>query len=394
MLLLCVASVPALLQAEIRLTMLPERERTFVRFEDSGHVLVEEVRTLTLEQGHNVINFTWLGVSIDRGSIQLLPVSGAAFSVHSTRYPPNQGNSLVWNTWAEEAGSASVRISYLLRGLSRELDLRATINPNPTGNPANDTLSLRVFQQLMNSSGENFDQATLQASFGDVVDSPLASGEIRKQLAAKFTNVPYQRSYTFDPQLFQQQVAVHYLIPNTHNGNKSRGSSLGQGVLPGGKVRVFQQQDNGTTAFLGEDIVPPTPQNGDMRIRIGSAQDITVRRTLLGQKQDIIREYRRRATHFHHLHHVRFEVENFSGDDKTIDLIETIANGVDSWTVTKAEQWLERRTAPEVYEKVQEPVTAGSIERANATQVKTIVTVPPERRMVIELTLKLLDQRG
>ena len=39
------------LAAEVKLTTLPDRERVVVRFEDNGRVLVEELRTLTLDQG-------------------------------------------------------------------------------------------------------------------------------------------------------------------------------------------------------------------------------------------------------------------------------------------------------------------------------------------------------
>ena len=138
-------ALAAPLCAEVKLTTLPDRERVMVRFEDNGRVLVEEARTLTLDKGTTTVNFTWLGVNIDRGSIQLLGVNGVPFTVLRTTYPPDQGNSLSWEVTSANAGPAQVRISYLLDGLSREVALRAVITEGKS------ELSLRVFQRRMSA---------------------------------------------------------------------------------------------------------------------------------------------------------------------------------------------------------------------------------------------------
>ena len=217
--LLLVLAFVAPVSAEVKLTTLPDRERVVVRFEDNGRVLVEEARTLTLDKGTTTVNFTWLGVNIDRGSIQLLGVNGVPFTVLRTTYPPDQGNSLSWEVSSANPGPAQVRISYLLDGLSREVALRAVIAEGKA------ELSLRVYQRLINQSGENYDQASLQAAFGDLRDSPLASGETRQQLAAKFLDVPFTKRYTYDPAL-GERVGVAYVLKNSIEGK------LGSGEVP------------------------------------------------------------------------------------------------------------------------------------------------------------------
>lgn len=373
---LLVLALAAPLAAEVKLTTLPDRERVVVRFEDNGRVLVEEARTLTLDKGTTTVNFTWLGVNIDRGSIQLLGVNGVPFNVIRTTYPPGQGNSLSWEVASANPGPAQVRISYLLDGLSREVALRAVITEGKS------ELSLRVFQRLINQSGENYDQASLQAAFGDLRNSPLASGETRQQLAAKFLDVPFTKRYTYDPAL-GERVSVAYVLKNTAEGR------LGTGILPAGKVRMFLQ--TGTSeAFLGEDWAHPTPLGEDLELKIGDSKDLTVRRALLKTSQDIVqRDHQNRPALWHQLQEIRFEVENFTNEAKTIELTEHLQG---EWDVQAPKQVLEKRIAPEQYETaIGEANPIGELVRKDADTVQIKLPVPPNRRVVFTAMLRRLN---
>ena len=364
------------LAAEVKLTTLPDRERVVVRFEDNGRVLVEELRTLTLDQGSTAVNFTWLGVNIDRASIQMLGVSGVPFSVIRATYPPGQGNSLSWDVSSKAAGPAQVRISYLLDGLSREVALRAVISEGKS------ELSLRVFQRLINQSGEGYDQASLQAAFGDLRDSPLASGETRQQLAAKFLSVPFTKRYTYDP-AEGERVSVAYILRNSAEGK------LGSGILPAGKVRMFMQ--TGTSeAFLGEDWAKPTALGEELALRIGDSKDLTVRRAALATRQEIVqRDNTNKPALSHHLQDLRFEVENFTGDLKTIELVEHLAG---EWEVSDPKQVLEKRIAPEKYEVAAgEESIAGELVRKDANTLVIKLPVPANRRVVFTATMRRMN---
>ena len=364
------------LAAEVKLTTLPDRERVVVRFEDNGRVLVEELRTLTLDQGSTAVNFTWLGVNIDRASIQMLGVSGVPFSVIRATYPPGQGNSLSWDVSSKAAGPAQVRISYLLDGLSREVALRAVISEGKS------ELSLRVFQRLINQSGEGYDQASLQAAFGDLRDSPLASGETRQQLAAKFLSVPFTKRYTYDP-AEGERVSVAYILRNSAEGK------LGSGILPAGKVRMFMQ--TGTSeAFLGEDWAKPTALGEELALRIGDSKDLTVRRAPFATRQEIVqRDNTNKPALSHHLQDLRFEVENFTGDLKTIELVEHLAG---EWEVSDPKQVLEKRIAPEKYEVAAgEESIAGELVRKDANTLVVKLPVPANRRVVFTATMRRMN---
>lgn len=364
------------LAAEVKLTTLPDRERVVVRFEDNGRVLVEELRTLTLDQGSTAVNFTWLGVNIDRASIQMLGVSGVPFNVIRATYPPGQGNSLSWDVSSKAAGPAQVRISYLLDGLSREVALRAVISE---GKPE---LSLRIFQRLINQSGEGYDQASLQAAFGDLRDSPLASGETRQQLAAKFLSVPFTKRYTYDP-AEGERVSVAYILRNSAEGK------LGSGILPAGKVRMFMQ--TGTSeAFLGEDWAKPTALGEELALHIGDTKDLTVRRAPMTTRQEIVqRDNTNKSALSHHLQDLRFEVENFTGDLKTIELVERLSG---EWEVNDPKQVLEKRIAPEKYDVAAgEESIAGELVRKDANTLVIKLPVPANRRVVFTATMRRMN---
>ncbi len=370
----CCATAPA----AVALTTLPDREKVMIRFEDSGLVLVEEARTLTLDKGANQIGFTWLGVDIDRSSIQLLGVGGVAFNVIRTTYPPGQSNSLGWDVSAVAAGAAQVRISYLLQGISRELSYRAVVAEGK-----DPRLSLRVYQRLNNASGENYDAAALRAAFGDLRDSPLASGEIRQQLTARFLEVPFVKRYSYDPAK-GERVMVDYVLSNSPAGK------LGSGLLPGAKVRIFQQTGQ-SEAFLGEDFAKPTPLGEEMALHIGDSKDLTVRRAQLDSRVEVIqRDSDGHQVLWNTLTDLRFEVENFTGDAKGIELHEHLDG---EWDVVNPLQVLEKRIAPEKYEEAKgEPNPPGTLERKDADTLLIHLGVPAGRRLVLSCTVRRLNR--
>jgi hypothetical protein len=241
---------------------------------------------------------------------------------------------------------------------------------------------LRLYQRLINSSGETYDQATLRASFGELRDSPLASGETRQQLAAKFLNVPFTKRYTFDPQQGHDRVMVDYILRNTaENG-------LGTGMLPGAKVRVFQLA-NGSEAFMGEDWATPTPLGEELALHLGDSKDLTVRRSILKTRQEVLqRDHTNRPALWHDARDMRFEVENFTNETKVIEIIERTEG---EWDLLQPEQLLEKRIAPEKYEPaVGEVNPVGELERKDAHTLVIKLPVPANRRVVFSATIRRL----
>ena len=57
--------------ARVKLVALPERARVVVALSHPDATLVEEERVLPLQKGVNKVDFSWRGVNIDAGSIQI-----------------------------------------------------------------------------------------------------------------------------------------------------------------------------------------------------------------------------------------------------------------------------------------------------------------------------------
>ena len=144
--LVCV-SLPA--HARVKLVALPERARVVVSLAHPDATLVEEERILTLQKGVNKVDFSWAGVNIDPGSIQIRMLSHPdKVPVLNTSYPPNE-NALVWEISSPAAQEERVRISYLLSGLNRDIVYRAIAEPDEKA------MTLRNYLRLRNDSGED-----------------------------------------------------------------------------------------------------------------------------------------------------------------------------------------------------------------------------------------------
>src|SRR5712691_11922419 len=103
--------------ARIKLVALPERARVVVSLNNPDATLVEEERLITLQKGLNKVDFSWRGVNIDAGSIQVRMLSHAdTVIVLNTSYQPNE-NALIWEINSPAAQEERVRIYYMLDGL-------------------------------------------------------------------------------------------------------------------------------------------------------------------------------------------------------------------------------------------------------------------------------------
>ena len=93
---------------------LPPRERVEIQLDNPEVTLVEEERIVPLAKGLNDVVFAWANASIDKDSIQFRCLTDPEhIRVLSVSYPPGE-NALTWQVWSPKAGSARVRISYLI----------------------------------------------------------------------------------------------------------------------------------------------------------------------------------------------------------------------------------------------------------------------------------------
>jgi hypothetical protein len=319
--LLLLASLPSMSFARIKLITLPVRERVEIQLDNPNQTLVEEERIVPLVKGENQVDFSWANTQIDADSIVfrvIAPVGEAKLDVKvlSVSYPPNEA-SLVWAVGSSDSGSARVRISYILGNLSKSFNYRAIA--------ANDESSLTLSQyiRLENFANEAFGSTGLWAGFGKSFLRPIGLNETKELLMAKFASVPIRKTYSCDPQEFgyidqpqnKLRVPMHYVLKNDKN------NKLGEAAFPYGKVRIFIEGNNPekTTTFLGEDWGKFTPIDDEMKLYLGVAQDISIKRTIDRNNnqrvagnlsnQDVI---------------VKFEIENFKDKPVTLDVAENL----------------------------------------------------------------------
>jgi len=336
------APLPAV--ARVKLITLPVRERVEIQLDNPSATLVEEERIVPLVKGENQVDFSWANTQIDPGTIVFRvlgpgtaqkpgeekpageapaaekPADAKPFEVKvlSVSYPPNEA-ALIWTVGASESGSARVRISYLLGALTKSFNYRAVASRDET------TLTLSQYMRLQNLANEEFGSTGLWAGFGPRFLKPIGLNETKEMLVEKFAKVPIQKTYTCNPQEFgyldqpqnKLRVPMHYVLKN----DKAHG--LGTAALPFGKVRIFidsgGKEGAASTAFLGEDWGKFTPLDDEMRLYLGVAQDIVVKRTI--DKNELKRVagnlYNREVV-------LKYEIENFKDQAVTLNIAENL----------------------------------------------------------------------
>jgi hypothetical protein len=333
-------------EARIKLTTLPERETVRLDIQNGRFTLVEEERTINLQEGRNQVDFSWANIQIDKESIvfRVIKAEGEV-NVLNTNYPPNE-NALYWTVSAAKAGPAVIRVSYLIANMAAEPSYQAVVENDEK------KLLLQVYMTVTNTSGESFGECIVQPGVGKAQVRHFQNGERKRMLAAKFAEVPIEKCYVFDAAVDQQRTRMYYRLHN------DRARQLGAFPLPHGKARLFIKEPKSgddeirSQAFLGEDWAQYTPLFAPLDLYVGVAQDVKVERfqmqpedgpraafdeltcpriLLNGEKQVTKPQFR------HHRVRFRYRLQNFKtekGDPVTVPL--TIRERVDGeWIIER-----------------------------------------------------------
>ncbi len=309
--------------ARIKLITLPPRERVEIQLDNPNATLVEEERIVPLVKGENQVDFSWANTQINPETIVfrvVTPPAGAENKVEakvlSVSYPPNE-QSLVWAVGAADSGSARVRISYILGNLSKSFAYRAVATRDES------SLLLSQYIRIQNLANEEYGKTEMWAGFGKEFLKPIGLNETKELLVSKFEKVPVRKTYTaslgefgyLDPAQKKLRVPMHYVIKN------DKASTLGAAPMPEGKVRIFIEgtdKAKGTT-FLGEDWGKFTPIDDEMRLYLGVAQDIVIKRTI-----DRNENTRVAGNLFDQTVVIKYEIENFKDSAVTLDVVENL----------------------------------------------------------------------
>ena len=304
--------------ARIKLTTLPVRERVEIQFDHPQFTLIEEERIVPMVQGLNQVDFAWANTRIDPASLVFRVVDDPAqadavqVNVLSVSYPPNE-NALVWNLAADRSGPVRVRISYLLGGLNKQFHYRALAATDEQ------TLTLSQYLRIDNLANEDYPDSVIWPGFGEALTRSVGQNESKDVLLNKFRDVVLRKTYTadviehgfLDAAQNKLNIPMHYVL------NNDSASNLGQFMLPAGKARIFQKDNQGGSAFLGEDWGSTTPPGDELKLYLGLAQDIVVRRTIEQNERTRLsgNAYRQDIT-------IKYDIENFKDSPATLSIIE------------------------------------------------------------------------
>ncbi len=328
-------AVPA--HARTKLVALPDREATSIRFDNPTATLIEEERILTLQEGENMVDFSWRGVQIDPDSIRLSILSHPGkVTLLSVSYPPGEA-ALVWRIHSEGAWEERVRISYLLLYIDRLITYKGVATRDEK------TLDLDAFLVLRNFSGEDFENAEVTLGQGDPFSGKIAHEETRQIHFMSVVGIPIRKTFTWDsvkrpwePKRQNRDVGipVHYVIENNSE------SGLGEAQLWGGKVRVFQDDGHDSTIFLGEDRSELVPVGEPMKIYIGDSRDVSVTQHKTRDVKINRRPSRYKTVLYDTDEMISTKVENFKDETVTVALIQHIPG---EWDMVESSMSYERK---------------------------------------------------
>ena len=281
-----------------------------------------------------------------------------------------------------------VELSYLTGGLSWKADYVANLSADEK------TLDLSGWVTLTNQSGAAYPNATLQLVAGDVnrvrdevnrmmpAPAPMAlmakagAPEMKEETLFEYHLYTLDRPTTLKENQTKQvallsagsvPVRKEFLLRGQsyyyQSGYGDLGDKLKVGVfvefdnrtenrmgmpLPKGVVRVYKQDSEGRSQFVGEDSIDHTPKNEQVRLKLGDAFDITAHR-----KQTDYKNLGKQGR-WHYVVETAFQVElkNAKKEAVTVDVLEPIWG---DWEIVEKSHDYTKETAGTARFKVNVP---------------------------------------
>lgn len=287
--LLCSAFLlPGTLWARTALTPAPKRDDANLQLGEAGN-LVNELRTVGLTKGTNVVLFSWKGVSVDPRSLALNVLGTDDVRVIGLTFPPGGSGAVEAEVFSEQDTVATFRVSYLVGGITRDISYQAVLDVS------GEQWRIHKEATAFNRSGERFEQVDVSLGSGLNYTGPLLHPEGRKVAAQTPSPMAVKRIYRVmlnpmpyvagAPQPLNPEL--YYLLDNDVALTPDRS------VLLPGKMRLFQQDKQGSQAFLGEDVLATLATGERGEVRGGGAQDVRVTWFLeLDEDRNVVRSRR------------------------------------------------------------------------------------------------------
>jgi hypothetical protein len=229
------------------------------------------------------------------------------------RMPENfvQRPTLIWLLNSETAGKRKAEVSYLTNGINWHAEYVAVVGEKALG--------FTGWVSIDNRSGAEYKEAKLKLIAGEVhtveerrygkgiragmvMEDMQAAPQFEEKAFFEYHLYTLQRPATVKNNQIKQislfpEAEVKYekklLFQPTRGDNKVKvyieyrnSAEAGLGMaLPGGTVRIYQKDVDGSQEFIGEDRIEHTPRDEKVSLQVGNAFDIVGERIVENTRQ-------------------------------------------------------------------------------------------------------------
>ncbi|MBI1928658.1 DUF4139 domain-containing protein [Candidatus Poribacteria bacterium] len=336
--------------ARVGLMTLPVREDIKIKIDRNMSALIQETRTIAVKQGRNTIEFNWPNMQIDFNTVQIQSLADAKMGIKvlSMSVPPASQSSLLWEVESAQAGEMPMKLIYLTSGLGWICHYIALVEETE------DRLSLEAAIEVSNRTVEEYKDTVIKVDVIQPMTKSLKAGESKKITFLTVANVPIEKGYISDPNLFGDAVAMQYIFKNDEK------SGLGAGMLLQGKVRIYKKDAaSGGVGFIGEDVLPYVPNGGEIRLYAGTSRDIEVERKVMSSKRvNVRRDKKGRTVVYDTEESYRMTVKNHKDVQVKVTL-KAYLN--DYWQMSQSDHNYEKKDARTIEYVVPVPANAEEI---------------------------------
>ncbi len=429
-----------LMAQQVDFATVPPREGVQLTIYNSDDLtLVRDIRTIGLNQGVNLLQFSWANTLIDPTSVQLQFADDTGLQILDTRFPHNKTQSLTWRVESDQPRTVQSEISYFTSGISWAAEYTAVANADETA------INIESFIRITNKSGEEYENAQVRVVVGKInlldniaelarrgLVAPSTSPEelprARRELTRQLMAAPMAPSMVAEsvadmgmspPEVEKAALGEYFIytiegqetVPNQWAKQllsfraegvpltvryryrvREYGDSLvklyllhndidhelGTTPLPDGMWRVFHADEQGQLRYLNAQSLPYRPIGDEVALNLGTDPLVTfAQRKLQVTRRDILLE----------LQGVRGFVPANSPNLR-VDLVRRVAGWIDEqrW-VEQLGNFSQRPITLEVRRRFDGDVTFKSGLDASLHDVNTVemrFTVPPQQRQTFE----------
>jgi hypothetical protein len=332
--------------AKVDLVTLPTRDTVQLTIYNSADMtLVRESRALTLKQGKNSLQFSWVNTLIDPTSLEMFPKAAAdKVEISELTYPPRVRDLGLWNIKSGVNGSVLVEISYLTSGLAWRAFYMGTLTEDEK------TMRLQGYVRVTNNSGEDYENAQTRLIVGKVhildeiaelarrqypygrpgeMISRKLGEESKSRVMKEAMEEAGDKLYAMAPKAIVKEGLSEYFlytiegtetipdgwskrlisfeaddvaVVNLYKFEEERyGSSvvrflsfkndkehsLGETPIPGGTLKVYRNVDKqGHLSYQGQSEFKYIPVDEDVELNIGDVANVVVEPKLMDFKTD------------------------------------------------------------------------------------------------------------